>query len=165
MSVTLRTARPQQGISEGLIGARNCEEPWPTPGCVPPSCPSPQSHQQQAVAVVEVEHQGLIQELIAGAHGVCAALRATARSSIICSHLTSTGSPASTPRSAGPPANQRETEPDQHRAPESSPSFPTRAQDPNPSCSVPLPRDTAPHTSHPAKPLPLSPPSPPCQRC
>lgn len=117
--------RPQRSETSpgGFIGARSCREPWPTP----PPCPSPCSHQQQAVAVVEVKHQGFIQELVAGAHGVGTAVGATACPGVVCSHLTGAGGPAHTPGSAGPPKNQGEIEPGQCREPGSSPSSPPAA--------------------------------------
>lgn len=75
-----------------------------------PPCPSPRPHQQQAVAVVEMKHQGFIQELIAGAHGVGAGLGAAAHAGVICPHLASAGGPAAAAGSANPPVSQGDTE-------------------------------------------------------
>lgn len=81
----------------------------PSPGRFLPPCPGPCPHQQQEVAVVQVKHQGLIQELVASAHGVGAGLGATAHAGVICPCLAGAGGPAATPASASPPASQGET--------------------------------------------------------
>lgn len=79
----------------------------PSPGhLLPPH--SARTHQQQAVAVVEVKHQGLIQELVAGAQGVGTGLRAAAQAHVICPCLSSARDPAAAPGSASPPASEEE---------------------------------------------------------
>lgn len=93
------------------------------PRTSPATVPRPRPHQQQAVAVVEVKHQGLIQELVARAHGVGAGLGAAAHAGVICPHLAGAGSPAAAPGSASPPVSQGETEAlGQHSKPGPGPS-------------------------------------------